>query len=167
MDKEEALKVLKTLIARLDTQNNRATAQPWFHLLRVKRTQIVPDGFGYGDTYWREKDSDCDSPVIKAETEKEARKIFAEKYDMEEVGELEKYDSVSWWETVNVFLTEDGLRRHREINEHNLTERGSEVQDFMIHAFRNPEVMEVMQAIRAVVSEGCPTCSCGGLSSDV
>jgi hypothetical protein len=153
MQREEAISVLSALIKRLDTQDERSTAQPWFHLLRVKRRQCVPYGWRCGETFWREKNSDCDSPVIKAETEEGARKILKDRYDLDEVGELEKYDSVEWWETVNVFLTEDGVRRHREINEHNLTERGDEVQDFMIHAFRNPEMAEVMRAIRAIVKE--------------
>lgn len=152
-EQKAALAVLRALIHRIDTQNSRATAQPFLHLMRVKRQQFVPHS-AYGDGgWWRESLGDCDAPFVEAATEELAWLEMKAKfgYEDEEQPRLDQFDEIHWWETENVFLSEEGYKRHMELNSHNY--RRNEVQDFLIFAHRNPELKELYAAIRALIKE--------------
>lgn len=66
--------------------------------------------------------------------------------DLEELEE-EKYD-----EEDNVFLTEEGFKEHVRLNGHNLGRHG-EYYSYVKHAFRNPEMENLLLAIAAVTDK--------------
>jgi hypothetical protein len=140
MDKTEARDVLKALLNRIDNQDNRCTAKPWFHLLRVKRRVFEPK---INDGGWWMDLANPTEECIQASNDGEAAKELGTSPD-----EVMEMDAIESWDTVNVFLTQEGLQRHLDQNRHNI---GEEYSDFMIHAFRNPEMAETMAAIRALV----------------
>jgi hypothetical protein len=53
-----------------------------------------------------------------------------------------------YWDTEQAFLTKEGLNRHIEQNRHNLRSP----RDYVVHAFRNPEMKELYDAIRTIVA---------------
>lgn len=147
---QQARQVLQDLITRLDTQDNRGTAAPWLHMLRVKQRCFVPECGGGGG--WWGPAEDWEISRVKASNADEALKILNERYPGTDFIEddIEQYDAIEWWEVQNAFLTQEGLERHMKLNSHNIH---GEHQDYLEHAFRNPELMEVLQAIRDVLKE--------------
>lgn len=146
MTHDAALQVLRDLIHRIDTQDNRCTAKPFIHLLQYRRRRCVPHCGGDGG--WWGPEDDWEIARVKAATEEEALKILKERFPHYEFGELERYDAIEWWETVNVFLTQDGYERHVALNHHNFP---GEHRDYLEHAYRNPELKEVLDAIREII----------------
>jgi hypothetical protein len=143
---QEAKEILKSLITRIDTQDNRATAKPFLHLLRVKRRIFVPTS---NDGGWWIDTQDSEIEAIQANNRIQAASILSERYEITVNPDfLEECDLVEWWETRNVFLTKEGLNQHLKLNAHNLED---EYQDYMIHAFRNPEISALFDAIRTLV----------------
>lgn len=90
--------------------------------------------------------NDYDSPdeIIEAMIENGWSKEDAEK----ERKHIHEYQGEGYWDTEQVFLTEEGVKRHLEQNSQNLYQP----RDYVVHAFRNPEMKELYDAIRAVVS---------------
>ena len=147
MTPQEAKTVLKSLIARIDKQPRRPSAEPSLHLLRVRQRIFVPTCGGNGG-WWVDTSNSTLDPIA-ARTSAQATDALSEKYNMDIAQDyLAECDLIEWWETRNVFLTEEGLKRHLELNSHNIEE---EFQDFQIHAFRNPEIEDMLAAIRALI----------------
>ena len=146
MTHDAALQVLRDLIHRIDTQDNRCTAKPFIHLLQYQRRQFVPHCGGDGG--WWGPSEDWEISRVQAKDEAEARKILTARYPGCEFDEIEQYDAIEWWQTDNAFLTEEGLQRHVKLNAHNIH---SEHRDYMQFAFRNHELKEVLEAIREII----------------
>lgn len=152
MTKTDALVWLKEFLNRVDTQDNRATANPVQFLLQIKREYVAhPDYYnGQTDTiYWH---SDMESTRCK--TQEEAVDWLKEYgYECEklekEIEQIEELKMNHYWETNQAFFSEEGLKQHIKLNGHNL----GEYRDYVVHAFRNPEFWDLFRAIRAVVSD--------------
>lgn len=125
---KESYDFLKSLSEEIARQDNRATAKPYFFALRVRREYTAAEGYDYDHTYyidrhgnepWSSKEdlleNDPDHP------EHEIKEVYTKDH----------------WEVENVFLTKRGYDEHLALNKHNLRSP----QDFLYHAFRNPEFM--------------------------
>ena len=149
MTQQEAINWLAELINRIDTQDSRHTAKPVQFLLQVKRhiygEQLSdPDFTKYAHPRYDYHDYDSPDEIIADMIENGWDKEDAEK----ERNNIREYQGQHYWDTEQVFLTEEGVKRHLEQNRHNLFEP----RDYVIHAFRNPEMKELYDAIRTIVS---------------
>jgi hypothetical protein len=145
------IKVLKDFLSRIDLDDNRATARPILFLLQVRREMVVDGDYHYDRVVYRHNDM-FESCFDSKEECLQALKDYG--HNEEEVAEREdeitKHYLAEYWETEQVFLTKEGLDRHLELNRHNYRKP---FRDYVIHAFRNPEIKELYDAIRALVNE--------------
>lgn len=151
---DEMYKALVELSNELNSQDNRATAMPYFYQIQTK--EQVPTMEGCGVEAWH-----YDSRLI--ETDEEIKEAIFEYQEWElnsvtnnkmynAIAESEKedilerigfnkvnYDIIDKYE--NAFLTEKGCRKHIEANKHHY----KKPVDYLAHAFRNPELETVLK----------------------
>lgn len=138
---------LKNFINRLDSDDNRATAKPILWCLQRKFVEYYPVWNEGG--WWSYPDNEGD--FIEAKNLEEAKEIYAKKFDCDSPNDddFDEWERFERWDTVQTFLTKEGLDRHVAQNKHNL----GEYRDYVIPAFRDPELKELYEAIRQVISE--------------
>lgn len=120
---------LADFVREVDTQDNRATARPILFELQTKRRIPADPRTGR----YSEKAKDCDWLSESPEC----------------LG-LHPEETIYWeeiWETRAVFFTLKGLQEHLEMNRHNY----GEYRDYVVHAFRNPEMVRVHSWLRESV----------------
>lgn len=133
---------------RITENDNRLTAFPYLLLLQEKREYVTKEGYGHdtkvvyvenisGDYHQEESLSALEDWWNDGleEDEKVTEWVEGENYEKHTVG--------YYWETVNVFLTDEGYKDHLAKNRHNLREH----RTYGIHAFRNEEIDEVYKLI--------------------
>jgi hypothetical protein len=130
----------------LKTQDNRSTAKPIFFLLQEKRTYVCHEEYdsGYEEDIWVERLS---GDYCRFKSQADVISWLKENYP-EHTGQVQgiHWDTFKmgcYWNTVNVFFTEEGYKQHLLLNEHNLGEH----RLYVIHAFRNPEIELVQKVI--------------------
>lgn len=134
------------LKGRIEANDNRGTAEPYLLLLQEKRTYIGHEEYGHhGKIKYVEQYT---GDYVTADTKEELEKEILSWFDEDEKPDLKKYNIKRfwegyYWETTNVFLTDQGYQDHLKLNKHNLKEH----RTFGIHAFRNPEMDEVYKLL--------------------
>lgn len=128
----------------INSQDNRATAMPYFFQIMTKEKKYVPEGCG----------TECwayDGSTI--ETEEEINKTISEYLDIEDIEDVKKKDEYekgqilekAGWRKVNydyeekyqnAFLTEKSCKEHIERNSYHY----AQPVDYLSHAFRNPDL---------------------------
>jgi hypothetical protein len=149
MDKIEATKWLKSFIAEIDSQDNRATASPIQFLLQTKKEYVSHPDYGHRTRrIWRHPEMESNSCESFDEAVQwlvdygyEGDKLEKEKESIEE------FCMGHYWETQQCFLTKKGVEEHVRLNRHNLGEH----RDYVVHSFRNPEMSELFNVIRELV----------------
>lgn len=132
---------LKTLNKRIQTQDNRATASPYYFCVRCVSETPVPDGFTDeiryvhdGSSFTEEELKQyCEDNELDFEPFKNNK---CDKYCVRDVAEFK-----------NFFFTEEGYNQHMNLNQHNYGHY-KEVSSYVDHAFRNPELEELLGAIK-------------------
>jgi hypothetical protein len=144
--KKETHQFLWDLANRMIAQDNRATAFPYFYVIRQPRWRPTPEGYGYGET----KHIFFDSEGQREYSTKEdyikdliEEGISAKEAHMKAEDELQELYVEQYFDEDNIFLTEEGYERHLKLNRHNLKEPHSYVK----HCFRNPEMEGLLKAI--------------------
>lgn len=164
------LAFLKDLAHEIKTQNNRATAHPYYFTVQRKRRFVGADASLGGETVWIDHGSGDYTEYATEEAAiaqiifdgvdpKEAQKYFDENF--------KEYGVFEYEEDVNVFFTMKGFREHMRLNAHNYggldpdnykdTEK---VYSYCHHAFRNPEIktlLEIIQRLGATDDTGGST----------
>jgi hypothetical protein len=155
---DEMYEFLINLSNELNTQNNRATATPYFFQIQDEEEFSV--GEGQGEVGWF-----CDGTIIRTQDEiKEAifeykgweigcksdEKSFAKMkcYDKENILE-ENYRKIytsSRNVYINAFLTEKACKKHIEANKHHY----KKPIDYLSYAFRNPELEKVLEFLKTL-----------------
>lgn len=149
MTKDEAIEWMKTFIKEVDSQDNRATAHPIQFLLQTKQEYVAHPEYNWRtERVWRHSEMEGQAYESYEEVVQwlsdygyEGEKLEKEKENIEE------FQIGHHWETNQMFFTEKGVKQHLELNRHNLKEH----RDYVVHAFRNPEMKELFNAIRAVI----------------
>jgi hypothetical protein len=142
---EKTYEFLKNLAREIKTQNNRATAFPYFYQIRIEEKIYGLDS-DYTDNfiYLSKEDSE-----IWFETKEEVFYYLKEEYpdlpsgvDVEDFGfyrlgvrTVPKYE--------NCFLTERAIRKHIKQNHYHY----NNPTDYLSHAFRNPELEDLINAV--------------------
>jgi hypothetical protein len=129
---------LQQLAHRIHTQDNRATAKPYFFACEEVREYPTDSDYGYDRVAYflrEDPEGEYDSPRELREAHPDRLILDS---DIREV-HLKEHHEVS-----NIFLTFDGYKQHVAQNRHNL----KEPRDFLYHAFRNPEMEGLFKAIQ-------------------
>jgi len=173
--KIETYKFLKELNRRIETQNNRGTAKPYFLVIRSERWRVAHDEFHNGET--RKAWVDFDGDPTTFHSKEEAIKWFCDYHrDLKDPGpnadpdditlfneaegklkeqalkwfdNLDEYTEQLYYDEDNVFLTDEGYEEHMRLNGHNV-KRGGPHHTYMKHAFRNPEMDGIFKAIKEI-----------------
>lgn len=150
MTKIEAIDWLKNLMTEIDSADSKGTAKPFQYLLQQKREYVSHPGYGIQTRkiYYHHIMEDGGAASYE-EAVSEITEYYGKDHEEieTEIGSIEEFEMGHYWETSQAFLTENGLKRHLDINGHNLGER----RGYVVHAFRNPEMVELFEAIRAIV----------------
>lgn len=156
MTKEQAIEWTKQFLAEIDTQDRRATGYPVLFLLQRKQKYVAHEEYNHQceTIYYHHTFEGKDYPT--RELAAQALKEYGyEGKDLEKnIEEIEEFQMGHHWETENVFFTEKGVKRHYEINGHNLRR---DHRDYVIHAFRNPEMRELFDVLRTIVRDESTT----------
>ena len=143
---------LMNLSRELNTQDHRATAMPYFFQVQTKHRIAVPAGCGteawHYDGTFLETDEDIIDFIYSYNAEDLSKKKIKAMSDHQRRQILKKigfravnFDYENRLE--NSFLTEKACEEHIRINKHNL----KHPQSFLSHAFRNPELEQVLSFI--------------------
>ena len=148
--KRETLKSIQDIAHELEFQDNRATAKPYFLVIRTKRWRTTLDSHAHGETRTVRINEDDDSTEFKSFEEYCA---WAKAYDPDDDSDLAagwdklpEYTLEAYYDESNVFLTDKGFDEHVRLNKHNL----GECHTYMKHAFRNPEMDAIFKLIAEV-----------------
>lgn len=185
---DEARAYLRAFMEKINKQNNRYTASPYFYVIRTERWRPCKEGYGSGTTRtvwvdWRDDPTTyhsreeflnqrveeilcpaeppkhppygADSDELAAYDEDMAaynheRRQALEKAE-KEWEKLEEFEEEQYFTEENVFFTEEGYEDHVRLNGHNLGKRGRDYHSYVKHAFRNPELNNLFQAIALLV----------------
>lgn len=149
MDREQALSWIREFIHTIDTQDNRITAGPIQFLLQQKREYVAHDEYNHQtETIYRHHDMESTSCKTYEEAVQWLKEYGYKDDKLEkEIEHIEKFEMGHYWETSQSFMTEQGVKRHLELNRHNLGDH----RDYVVHAFRNPEMRELFEALRALI----------------
>lgn len=190
MNREQGLEFLSKLVDKINNQDNRCTAMPYFYVIKTQKWRVAKEGYGHGETRTCRVDFDGDptpfyskeefvkwylehhneltppTPLDEFErTDPQAVECFSREaadYDAnlsaptvkaeERWEELKEFEEEKYDEEDNVFLTEEGYKEHVRLNGHNLGRKG-EYCSYVKHAFRNPEMENLLLAIAAVTGK--------------
>jgi len=154
---DHVVEFMQRLASEIEGQDNRATASPYFYVVSGKREVVAPAGHGDNESHY------YNAEWGEGHTLEEWKEILNE-YD-EENGTATDLDAfIKGCEEFglhdvvveeNVFLTEKGCLEHMRLNGHNyrclkdVLEKG-----YVKHAFRNPEMDGLHEAIMAFAKVG-------------
>lgn len=134
---------VQELKRRIENNDNRCTAKPYLLLLQEKRRFVSKEGYNLETEVIYIETVSGDNLEFKTMEELtsflnedvEVKPIEGENYKILEMGH--------YWETTNVFLTDQGYQDHLQENGHNLGEH----RTYGIHAFRNNEIKSLMEVL--------------------
>ena len=161
---EESHKFVKELVEKLEKQDNRMTAKPILYLIMETFKEYCEDGDH--SEYWKDggcyneeemvedvkeylNENDFQSVNHVFETEEEVEGIsveFAKEIALEEMCHEERcYNNAKRFAVgyPNVFFTEEAASRFLKENSYHFNEGC----DCVIHAWRNPEMVNVIKAL--------------------
>ena len=143
---DEATNFLSELVDRLNKQDNRGTADPYYFTVRKFVDVGVPEGCG-------EKTSYYDHHSCENYTEEEAKQCAIElEMDFDDyVSErCTKYDTREEETYENFFLTLEGYNEHVKQNGHNISRECNRYDSYVKHAYRNPEISNLLKVIKEI-----------------
>lgn len=147
----KSVEFLKSFLNRIDTQDNLCTAKPIQFLLQTPYNIVVDGDYSYDKIQYYHSVMENGAVDSKEEAIKYLKDYgFKDEELEEEIGNIEKLCLLEVWKTEQAFLTREGADRHIAMNRHNYR-KGHRV--YVVHAFRDPELKELYEAIRDVVSQ--------------
>ena len=143
---------LHELATRIRDQDNRGTAKPYFLVLRQEKWRPCHDHYSSGDTRRRRLDYKRGDPCAHNSKAEYTQWLKDHDYDLSEDeierewDEMEVVTEEQYFEEDNVFFTDAAYERHLELNGHNVREPR---HSYLKHAFRNPEMAGLFEALEA------------------
>lgn len=136
---------------RITNNDNRCTAKPYLLLLRARRTIVVDGEFAGNQRFVENSSGDYHTSDTQEDMINIIRNWYGvddEEYSMSDKELLEQHNvkeffEDEYFETVNVFLTDQGYQDHMLANGHNIREHDT----YGIHAFRNREIKSLFNLI--------------------
>jgi len=164
---EETIEWLREFMSRLNSQDNRATATPYYYQLRCP---VRIDNVGESGTFeWRDEDHDTiDDIIVYLRERAEDDDLFAKyardkEINLTDLNETDNYFDVSTLtehlgisknyyrmseKYKGMFLTEKAALEHLEENKHNYP---TGTCTYLDHAYRNPELLSLLEHIGKLV----------------
>lgn len=143
---DEVATFLSELTTRLENQDNRGTADPYYFTVRRFVDIGVPEGCGEKTKYFDNHDAESYS-----EEEAKQRAIELEvEFDDYVEDRCHKYDVKEEKKYENFFFTLDGYNEHVRLNGHNIARGCNKYDSYVDHAYRNPEIAGVLKAIKEI-----------------
>ena len=145
---DETALFLSELSSRIENQDCRGTATPFYFTVRKFVDVGVPEGCGDTTKYF-------DNHDVETYSEEEAKKNAEElEMDFDEYVETRchKYDVKEEERFENFFFTLEGYEQHVKMNGHNIIRECNKYDSYVDHAYRNPEIAGVLKAIKEI---GC------------
>lgn len=150
--RQQAFDFLSDMIDKINRQDNRGTAFPYFYIVRTEKWRVANDeyysgetknvwvdvGGGEGSEWESQKEFAIDCIRHQGMTAKEARAYTEEN--------LKEFVMEKYYDEDNIFFTEEGYKEHERMNSHNMGRRG-EYYSYVKHAFRNPEISQMWKSI--------------------
>lgn len=131
--------IIKEFLTKMATQDNRATAAPYFYVIRTKVSDPAPtDNCDRTGWYWN--DSTYDTYELLEEAVREAG------YDKDELANAQEYGIKDRWEHRGMFLTEDDAETHLKLNHYHYS---PDAHTYVDHAWRAPKLTEFFKALNA------------------
>lgn len=158
MTKQEAKTWIKEFLHRIDTQDNRGTAHPIQFQLQVPEEIVVDGDYDFDRVVYHHPIFEGQGYDSQEECEKELEKYFCDEDEIErlvkEKEDIRKLYIKETWRTQQSFFTEEALQRHLSLNRHNYR-KGH--RDYVVHCWRDPETLELFEALRKVVEDESST----------
>lgn len=132
---------------KLRSQDNRCTANPMFCVQVCERIGPIDPNYGTGQRMYHNHD-ECETYYPDRPDPEEWQRLKT----LDDNGELPENvsmgDYMEKWFTVQVCFTEEGCKRHLELNGHNYRHYyGTRIY---VESFnRNPEMLEIREALLA------------------
>lgn len=137
---------LKEVSVLMRSQDNRSTQHPLFVVQELKE---IVKASGCGDrTIYVDGEDELSQEEYDAEEANEDSDV-----DLSEYREIEVSDEWVISDTAGMFFTEDACERHIKLNNYHYRKPRS----YVISAWRNPEMVMVMQAILKLTGEEIPS----------
>lgn len=139
--KEKSERIIKDFLTEMATQDNRATAFPYFYVIRDKAKVPAYDGCGE-DTEYRWNDETYDSmeelEAYWTENDFTAAEIEEARNDVEE------YEYKYEWIQKHMFLTEKDAEDHLRRNHYHYSK---DAHTYVDHAWRAPYLEDFLKAL--------------------
>lgn len=160
---EKTVEFVRGLVAAIDAQNNRCTANPYFFVIQEKERVVTPEGCGDYVVY-----HDHDGVVTYTADElienlghPDVTDGWDDDWDderaVEEIvsasgGRITEHEVREEWitpEKHNVFFTESAIKIHIAQNDYHF----GETRTYVRHAWRNPEIEGIFAALREIAEQ--------------
>lgn len=133
--------VIKEFLIKMRTQDNRATAFPFYYTIKTRATQLVPDGLGEYRRYYLD---DCEY-----DSEEEVRESLSEQGLTSDqidraMRKCQEFDVKDIWIQKGMFLTEEDAERHLKVNHYHYSH---DAFTYVDHAWRAPLMEEFFKAL--------------------
>lgn len=126
----------------INSQDNRATAMPYFFQIMTKEKKYVPEGCGEECWVYDGSEIETEEEITKAiseYTDIPIEDVTKDEYEREEVLEKAGWRKVNYQyeeKFQNAFLTEKSCKQHIKLNGYHY----NDPKDYLSHAFRNPDL---------------------------
>jgi len=140
---------IKNLSDEMQTQDNRATASPYYYMIQEEVERGVPEDCG--DTTIYQDGFKVDEDELREQMEDENFDGDIEGYIETRISDGDLYRANIMIEheftyNSNIFFTEKAVHEHYKLNKHNLRNP----RDFILYAYRNKEIELLQKAIHEI-----------------
>jgi len=150
---DEVVEFMQELAKEIKEQDNRATASPYYYVVRAQKEMIAPAGYGDGDyvyynSQWGEAHSQEEWVEILKQHDEDA---YYEEHHTDVDKFIRECDEFSLHHVDvddNVFLTYKGYKEHMALNGHNYRHL-EKPHSYLKYAGCNPEMENLHKAIMA------------------
>lgn len=92
MNKDQGLEFLSTLIDKINKQDNRCTAMPYYYVIKTEKWRVCKEGYGSGETRTVRVDFNSDPTVYLSKEEFVKEYIERESYELEAPEPLDEFE---------------------------------------------------------------------------
>lgn len=149
---EESLQFIKQLIETIDAQDNRATASPYFYVIKEEQIQVTPHGWGVEIMYIYDGEWYTETELLDEFDVNNIDEILNNPNYCNDVSKYDVKHKVVTPENHNVFFTEKACHEHLEANHYHF---GPKAHSYVRHAWRNPEMKKLFEALREIANTKC------------
>jgi len=138
MNNEE---IIKNFLTKMVVQDNRATATPYFYVIRTKVQDIAPiDNCDEVKYYWQDSSYNSMAEIEAYWKEND----YSEEEIRDAKREVNEYGIKDRWDERCMFLTEDDAANHLKANHYHYSH---DAHTYVKHAWRAPQLEEFLKSL--------------------